>query len=54
VKRDLAGWQLWLPFYLMLAVAAGFVDLRMRTHAEHAVTVYVPEVLSGAADAPAL
>jgi hypothetical protein len=44
----------WLPLYLLLAVASGFVDLRMRRFPELGMTQYVPSVVSGSAEAPGL
>ncbi len=48
----LAGARVWLPLYLVLALATGFVDLRMRAYPTHAVKEYIPDVVSGTADAP--
>lgn len=44
--------RIWVPLYLLLAVASGFVDLRMRRYPEHGMTKYTPEVVSGLAEAP--
>ncbi len=44
------GWCLLL--YVTLAVATGFADLRMRTHTDHVVKVYIPAVVSGTENAP--
>jgi hypothetical protein len=44
--------RIWLPLYLLLAVASGFVDLRMRRFPELGMTKYTPEVVSGIAEAP--
>jgi len=38
--------------YVMLAVASGFTDLRMRAHPLHGVTDYIPQVVAGTAEAP--
>jgi hypothetical protein len=54
VTRSALGWRVWLPFYVLLAVASGFTDLRFRTHVDHAVRVYIPEVVTGTAEAPGL
>ena len=53
MSRTLAGARLWVPFYLVLAFASGYVDLRVRAHPTHAVDKYIPEVIAGTADAPA-
>jgi hypothetical protein len=45
------GWRLWLPLYLTLAVASGFVDLRVRAHVDTLLR-YIPDVVNGAAEAP--
>jgi hypothetical protein len=44
--------RIWVPLYLLLAVASGFVDLRMRRYPELGMTKYTPEVVSGIAEAP--
>jgi len=44
------GWCLLL--YVTLAVATGFADLRMRTHTDHVVKVYIPGVVAGTETAP--
>jgi hypothetical protein len=54
MNRALAGWTTWLPLYLLLALASGFVDLRVRAYPDLAVTRYIPEVVAGTADAPGL
>jgi hypothetical protein len=46
------GWRLWLPLYVAIAVASGFMDLRARAYPDRVVTHYVPEVVSGRAEAP--
>ena len=38
--------------YVTLALATGFADLRMRAHAELAVTKFIPEVVAGTEFAP--
>jgi len=38
--------------YVTLAVATGFADLRMRAHAELAVTKFIPDVVTGTEFAP--
>jgi hypothetical protein len=45
------GWRLWLPLYLAIAVASGFIDLRVRAHAD-TVLRYIPDVVNGRAEAP--
>ena len=52
MKDAFTAWPIWLPLYLLLAVASGFVDLRVRAHPENAVNVYMPQVVDGTADAP--
>ena len=44
------GWCLLL--YVTFAVATGFADLRMRTHTDHVVKVYIPGVVAGTENAP--
>ena len=46
--------QAWsaLLLYVGVAVALGFVDHRVRRFADHAVTAYIPEVVSGTAEPP--
>jgi hypothetical protein len=52
--QQLSSWRIWLPFYVLLALASGFTDLRVRRYPEHAVKVYMPGVIDGTADAPGL
>src|SRR5262245_14184115 len=49
-----AGARVWLPVYLMLTIAAGFVDLRVRRYPDLGMTKYVSEVVTGSAEAPGL
>jgi hypothetical protein len=42
-----------MPLFVLLTIASGFVDLRVRTHAGIAVTEYVPSVVNGTAAPPA-
>ncbi len=43
---------LWVPLCLTLALASGFIDLRVRRYPEHPVKVYMPPVVAGTAEAP--
>lgn len=54
LRDTFAGVGRWLPLYLLLAIALGFVDLRMRRFPEHGMQKYVPTVVSGSAEAPGL
>lgn len=54
MSRSFDGWKVWLPLYLLLALASGFVDFRVRAYPELAVKQYIPEVVAGTADAPGL
>src|SRR5690349_1288329 len=48
------GMRVWLPLYVLLAIAIGFVDLRVRRFPDHGMQKYVAEVVTGKADAPGL
>jgi hypothetical protein len=48
------GWKTWLPLYLLLTLASGFVDLRVRAYPDLVVKEKIPEVIAGTADAPGL
>ncbi len=50
----LAGWKTWVPLYLVLTLASGFVDFRVRAYPDRPMREYVPEVVTGTADAPGL
>lgn len=43
---------LWVPLCLTLAIASGFIDLRVRRFPDHPVKVYMPPVVAGTAEAP--
>jgi hypothetical protein len=43
---------LWVPLCLTLAIASGFIDLRVRRYPEHPVKEYMPPVVAGTAEAP--
>jgi hypothetical protein len=43
-----------MPLYVSMAVASGFVDLRVRTHARHAYERYIPGVLDRSYGAPGI
>jgi len=44
----------YLLVYATLAVAIGFVDVRMRPHTDHVVASYIPGVVAGTESAPGL
>jgi hypothetical protein len=46
------SWRVWLLIYVVVTLATGFADLRMRQHAARAWTAYIPEVVDGSAEAP--
>jgi hypothetical protein len=48
------GVRVWLPLYVLLTIAIGFVDLRLRRYPDHGMQKYVAEVVTGAAEAPGL
>ena len=50
IRRDAPAWFL----YVVVAVALGFVDYRVRRYPEHVLTDYIPSVISGSASAPGL
>ena len=51
--RPNPGFLVVLPLYIAMAMALGFVDHRVRPHAETAYAEYMPQVLNGQAGAPA-
>jgi hypothetical protein len=45
-------WQIWVPLCLMLAIAAGFTDLHVRSYPLLPVKEYMPQVVAGTAPPP--
>jgi hypothetical protein len=51
-ERWISGLLRALPIYLAFATSLGFVDYRIRAHADHAFTNYIPAVIAGTEDPP--